>query len=71
MKEEKKKKDMTGRKEGRKEGTQDPRICIVLSYFSVGTRIVWHRIIAFMANKRKDVPVRPGRCSSLPPQLLS
>lgn len=47
-----------GRKELTNLGT-----CIVLSYFSVGTRIVWHCIIAFMANKRKDVPVRPGRWS--------
>lgn len=52
-----------GLKLGR-EGLRNPGICIVLSYFSVGMRIVWRCIIAFMANKRKDVPVRPGRWSS-------
>lgn len=50
------------RDEARTEGSRIPGICIVLSYFSVGTRIVWHRIIAFMANKRKAAPVRPARC---------
>lgn len=39
---------------------KNPSICIVLSYFSVGTRIVWRCIIAFMANKRKDAPVMSG-----------
>ena len=50
--------------ESRKVGSRIPSICIVLSYFSVGTRIVWHRIIAFMANKRKAAPVRPAPSSA-------
>lgn len=53
------------RKEGRK-GLRNPGICIVLSYFSVGTRIVWRCIIAFMANKRKDPPRLVLRNTTVP-----
>ena len=54
---------MEVKQEERKE-LRNLSICIVLSYFSIGMRIVQYCIIAFMANKRKDVPVRPVRWSS-------